>query len=734
MANRARKIGVAVLILVFLWATNANAQTHRILPYTVVSPVAMTVHGSDHIVRFANGQIALVDTASGYEAIPTPSGDYIENVVSSESQLWMRTSAGFVRCSFDSGRTWISALDRYQTLNNSSDGRIIASTPDRIVRLRSVGYEILAETIHIKETFGLLRDVVVDGDTIACIDSTGALHCILQSAVITTQVLADDDFRELMFDNKGKIYARTESARLYVEDISLKNPFRSAIEDATNYSVLSIVQPPSGERNADLIITAQQRSGNGLLSVLIVVDGASSRLIRVPDSLSDFTLGSLVNSKLLVARAEGGLFIGSSNSWRMLSGSSMQLLRRTNHSPYIHNGNVQVLRYSFKTINKPSNLVIYGNETRILEVDSWKEPIVDSVGVITYAAAGSSTSQMFAGSMGLAYTASSISPWAKLLTGDVRCLQELSDSLFIASVGGNRIALSLNGGLDWSTRILKGVFGGFYRARLLADYVALDGGLGTFVVPLFTTDDTVTPVRLVDDSWAIKTSGDTIISVGFTNDAPPSTTQTITFRKQLGTSIIASNGITISQPVKLQGSQLMQYRDGVLLYDRLTSRLLFLKDRSIALDTMLPWYKRQPFQSNTSTSVALSGERKLIRCLPDLGVWDEIDVAEILGATSVVDQNIFHFYLDHVRPNPSSTQINVDVGKFVTADRSLVTLQLCAMDGQVVRDFTSQLPPFGSGNEKHPLTLDISNVASGPYLLVVRNSQNAHSFKVVIVK
>ncbi|HLP29112.1 MAG TPA: T9SS type A sorting domain-containing protein [Candidatus Didemnitutus sp.] len=100
--------------------------------------------------------------------------------------------------------------------------------------------------------------------------------------------------------------------------------------------------------------------------------------------------------------------------------------------------------------------------------------------------------------------------------------------------------------------------------------------------------------------------------------------------------------------------------------------------------------------------------------------------------TSVIEQNIGHYYVASVSPNPASTAITAQLGKFATADRSTVRLELWTVNGELVRDYSRNLPRFGSGPEQDQVTLDLTGVSQGLYLLVIKNAQSTHAQKVIV--
>lgn len=100
--------------------------------------------------------------------------------------------------------------------------------------------------------------------------------------------------------------------------------------------------------------------------------------------------------------------------------------------------------------------------------------------------------------------------------------------------------------------------------------------------------------------------------------------------------------------------------------------------------------------------------------------------------TSVIEQNISHYYVTSVSPNPASSITTAQLGKFATADKSTVRLELWTVNGEFIRDYSRELPRFGSGPEQAQVSLDLTGVSQGMYLLVIKNAQSTHAYKVVV--
>ena len=93
-----------------------------------------------------------------------------------------------------------------------------------------------------------------------------------------------------------------------------------------------------------------------------------------------------------------------------------------------------------------------------------------------------------------------------------------------------------------------------------------------------------------------------------------------------------------------------------------------------------------------------------------------IDEVEILNAVHV----------------PASNTMTIEIGKMPSALAGSTSLLLYALDGQLVRNFTAKLPSHGVGDERLKLSVDVSGLSSGLYILVVQNPQSSHKMKVIV--
>lgn len=96
-------------------------------------------------------------------------------------------------------------------------------------------------------------------------------------------------------------------------------------------------------------------------------------------------------------------------------------------------------------------------------------------------------------------------------------------------------------------------------------------------------------------------------------------------------------------------------------------------------------------------------------------------------------EDYYHVYIHKVFPNPANNNnLSITLGRFSDAVVEGLKLQVVDLQGMIVKDFTQHVRPFPSPNSQQTISVDIADIQSGSYLLVVKNKQVTHSMKFVI--
>jgi len=94
---------------------------------------------------------------------------------------------------------------------------------------------------------------------------------------------------------------------------------------------------------------------------------------------------------------------------------------------------------------------------------------------------------------------------------------------------------------------------------------------------------------------------------------------------------------------------------------------------------------------------------------------------DIASSVDAVDQNIIHYYINQLYPNPAATKVTLRFGRHNTADPNSTELLLIDLTGRIVRNFTDNINSNIPAGTLQTAQLDLSDVAGGNYILVLRN-------------
>jgi hypothetical protein len=342
------------------------------------------------------------------------------------------------------------------------------------------------------------------------------------------------------------------------------------------------------------------------------------------------------------------------------------------------------------------------------------------------------------GSKCIAFSASLLGPWRRTLQVKGGNIFRLGDGGMVASLKGNAIGLSEDTGKSWSIHYVKGMFGGFVQAVESKDFLALNRRSELYIVPRYLVGDTVeryqyTPVY-GNDLSILGMQGDTayLIHPRFEDAAMQSVNRFVLLHvSRLG--VLDSVVIQLERPLVSHSRVTARLiNDTIVVYDRVSSRFMLIKNGSLVFDSTLSDNLRDPFSRTPLATVQILSTNHVRIILPSNGIAADIFPLGKDNTVSVTDQNISHWDVSAVYPNPGSMTVSVDISKFVTADQSGVTLKLCSIEGRIERDYTSQLPSFGGSNEVRSISLDVSDIPQGVYLLVIRNAQNTSARKLIV--
>lgn len=246
------------------------------------------------------------------------------------------------------------------------------------------------------------------------------------------------------------------------------------------------------------------------------------------------------------------------------------------------------------------------------------------------------------------------------------------------------------------------------------------------------------PIQVVRDTVSI-------IVIPFA-DAEKTTADRIIRRRYVEETIIDTTVILLDEPLDVENYRIAISTwvsgDTLAIFDAVSGRYLLVVANDHVLSKQVPIWKVGYAYNPTSPSGQFVSTTTVRYVSPSHGVAVDINVlghdpdsvTSVDGLNSQVTQNIYHVYVQNVSPNPASTTIHANLGKFGTADLSSLELFISDLEGNIVQNCREYVPSFGPGSDTARVVIPISSLASGIYLLVFRNSQIASSHKFIVVR
>ncbi len=730
-----------LLCAMFEFVVCSNAQFVRIeqlFQFDHAQPSKIIEHNGQFFCSHVNGQVSVFNAKNLQpRLVRTPRSAYVTAMYSSDGLLWIHSSAGHLYYSANSGVSWATYEHLAFAVFKPLGTGLYVAVGNSIHAIKYDGTLIIDSITHERFDAREIKAFAVKGDTvIEAFESSDSLYVSAGGQLISRQSYTRGTATHFHQLDDGSIAFETIFHDLFVQSSSLSVPFRNftSLFEIDNIQSFSIgysfgrkIVVVSGGRNFTNDNLIGQLNPNLTGRMLLQTDGSLGRVVTTTihnDTLVMLTsygkvilhYGVILDSSSIPFPDEFGL--GYYSSW------SFQEEGITRSLPYTEENGYRYVLYT-------------KDEVREL-LRSEPKAFRDSIGELQKLVGDQENGYVASGRKGIAFAESLLGPWRMSYPKNGGSIFRLADGGIVSSLAGNGVGLSQDHGKTWSAHFIKSMFQGFGQVESNANFLAINRGIEVYILPRILVGDTVSPYRYTP------IHGGSISILGLNGDTafllhPRYTNNVTRMLDQLVLLHVSRQGVLDSIVVNLEKPLASFSRidaaltnDTIVVYERLSSRYLLIKDGVVLYDVILPRAMREPFASALFLTTTFLGAKHIRIVDPNNGIAASLYPFGTDSTVSVIDQNIWHFYISGVRPNPAKGIINVDLGKFVTADRSRVTLQLCAMDGRIERDFSSQLPNFGSGNEVRSMTLDISGVTTGAYLLVIRNTQNVHSYKVMV--
>ena len=734
---------VILAILSFVITTRAqSAYVEQVFGFEHAEPRSVMAHGGQYFCSYNNGQVSVFDSENLQpRLVPTPSGAYVTDLYSADGLLWIHTSAGRLFYTINSGGSWVSYGHSVLAAFKPHGSGLYVAVSDTIHLLKRNGTVITDSVVRVVADLRPIESFAIKSDTVITIfQFTDSMSVFVENRTFTSPLWQQARAANFYQFDDGTIAYFSTFNRVYLQRPNLSTGF----QDITSaVGVPSISGLGIGRTNGKLamMFSGGNRVTNADSVIVVRIDptnGGQVILNRPIEPWLGFNVLTMNDDTVYTLSPYGKVM-----SLNLVTvDSSLSILPNRAYNPLKYSvvqGKEGIIR-SLLPVSKEIDYrhLLYTKQEIREPFEKESIGFRDSLGEVEQLLGDDQNGYVASGSESIAYSPSVAGPWKHALPIRGGRIYKLASGSLISSLLGNGVGVSEDQGKTWSVHYIKGMFGGFFQVLESADFLAFNRRKEIYILPRHLTGDTVarylySPVP-GGDLTILGLQGDTAY---FFHPMFAETSQESFNRFELlhvsRIGVLDSTVITLANPLaNYSRATARLVNDTLVVYDRVTARFILIKNGEVIYESTLSQNVKDPFTLYHLATTTINSTRHIRIVMPQYGIATSIFPFGEDSAVSVVEQSISHYYISVVKPNPASGTIVVEIGKFVTADLNGVTLQLCAMDGKIERDFSAQLPVFGSGNEVKTVTLDVSGVATGAYLLVVRSSKNVHSYKVMV--
>ncbi len=733
---------VLLLTASIVHSSSQIARIEQLYAFEHSEPTSILEHDNQYFCTYLNGQVAVFDAKNLQpRLVQIPVGIYVTDVYSADGLLWIHSSTGHLFYSASSGLAWDDyGCETFAVFKPHGAGLYFA-VGDTIRRISRQGQSVSDSVYRVIQDSRTLESFAIRNDTAVVIFRLSDSMSVIASDLIW--VLPLDYARVAHFYqlNDESIVYVTLGQRLYFQSSSLRLSFLNYTSTLSMNFVAAIVP---GNYNNDFTLVASGFNSVPFKHLVSKIgsDRVGGVVLESSGSYGRLRAATVHDDSVIVLTAYGKAVLQTGTSLDSSTSNYPDVFDRGGFGySFLDNKDV-VTRSLPRSVASGYRSILY-SDFKVNELfESESRVLRDSLGAAQSLIGNDLTGIVASTSKSIAFAPSVAGPWSIALPINGGQLFRLRDGGLVSTILGNGVGLSNDNGKTWSVHYIKSMFNGFVQAVSDGNFIALNRGLELYILPRALAGDTVVPFTYTP------THGGSITILDLKGDTayllhPRYTSKLSRELDRLVLLRVSRKGVldstVISLPEPLPGFSRVSaalFNDTVVVYESISARYLMIMNGELIYDSVLPQSMREPFASaaqlNMTATIMNSKHVRVIS--PDYGFAADIYPFGVDSTVGVVDQYISHFYISVVRPNPAAGSINVDIGKFVTADVKGVTLHLCALDGKIERDFTEQLPVFGSGNEVKTVTLNIGDVACGAYLLVIRSSKNVHSYKVMVVR
>jgi hypothetical protein len=186
-------------------------------------------------------------------------------------------------------------------------------------------------------------------------------------------------------------------------------------------------------------------------------------------------------------------------------------------------------------------------------------------------------------------------------------------------------------------------------------------------------------------------------------------------------------------------SAVAMYGDTVAVFFPTIGRLIRIASGVVLDDRSLPLWMIAPLDRANLPFVEFTSSSSM-RAFTNLGDGIEMFIdyeAEYQEPVSLVDTEVedalYHVFVKTIAPNPAMTDVHISVGHHLRSDMNSLVVRIHDMEGRLIKNVDWHNSIVSQDPYELVVKTDVSGLPSGPYVLVVENSQFTHG-KVIVVQ
>lgn len=316
----------------------------------------------------------------------------------------------------------------------------------------------------------------------------------------------------------------------------------------------------------------------------------------------------------------------------------------------------------------------------------------------------------------------------------------LTDSIIVCRSDSWQIVVSTDQGTTWDSVVVKGFVFNMRRPRLAGRILYLLSTGTMWALDLNDLRDTVVPPSISIQPGAIQelaeassTSISCLAGRSYSDPIfnPAVYTHFVYYVWDVSSGRVDTMALELETPITSSWLHFYIRSDTTFVWSALEKRLISMTRRGILSDTVLG------FDNDVLFSFLSTNEA----CIDAQNRWWLFDNARNIAAVfdptgnapTTVQEYYTPLFVESLAPNPAAGTLSITVGRYTASAETGVRLYLTDMRGDIVCDYTGLVHGFGSSVYEQVVVVNVSDVPTGTYFVVIQSSQGIDVKKVAVL-